>query len=346
MPGQSGPTELHWAMHTFATVGITVILAFASAPPAFAQRIPFERSFELNTPAVVVDVSTLRGKIEIGVGVARRVVVRGEVTVRADWAVPADAPDLARRLANDPPTSREGKTIRLRPPSDRTVQRAVTVSYRVEVPPDTEIVSVSDSGATTIRDVRGAVTVRTGSGAIQLYALGASVGVQTGSGAVTVEGVAGPLTVTTGSSAFVGTGVEGPFRLRTGSGSVDATLAGTGDVDVETGSSAIRLRRVSGALSAHSGSGRLSIDGRPGNAWNASTASGSIAMVIESGAAFRFEATSTSGSVKMTGVTVQGTVSKRKVAGDVHGGGPLVSVTTRSGTVELTLASNSSRSTH
>ena len=66
-------------MHTFATVGITVILCFASAPPAFAQRIPFERSFELNTPAAV-DVSTLRGKIEIGVCVAGRVIVRGEVT--------------------------------------------------------------------------------------------------------------------------------------------------------------------------------------------------------------------------------------------------------------------------
>ena len=77
-------------MHPFATVGIAVILCFASAPPAFAQRIPFERSFELNTPAAV-DVSTLRGKIEIGVGVAGRVIVRGEVTVRADWAVPADA---------------------------------------------------------------------------------------------------------------------------------------------------------------------------------------------------------------------------------------------------------------
>jgi hypothetical protein len=69
-------------------------------------------------------------------------------------------------------------------------------------------------------------------------------------------------------------------------------------------------------------------------------------MVIESGASFRFEATSTSGSVKVTGATVQGTVSKRKVAGDVHGGGPLVSVTTRSGTVGLTLTPDSSRSTH
>ena len=50
-------------------------------------------------------------------------------------------------------------------------------------------------------------------------------------------------------------------RVRTRSGAVDLGLTGNGDVDVETGSSAIRLPGVHGSLTAVTESGRVSVEG-------------------------------------------------------------------------------------
>ena len=115
------------------------VIAFGagSASPALAQRFPFERSFDVTGPSAL-DVSTIRGKIDVTVGEPGRIVVVGTATVRVDWNVPSNAADLARKVAANPPIQLEGQTLRLRPPSDPADQRAVTVSYQVRVPPDTD----------------------------------------------------------------------------------------------------------------------------------------------------------------------------------------------------------------
>jgi len=313
------------------------IIAFCagSASPALAQRFPFERSFDVSGPSVL-DVSTIRGKIDVTVGEPGRVVVAGTATVRVDWNVPANAPDLARNVADNPPIQREGQTLRLRPPSDAAAQRAVTVSYQVRVPPDTEVTAASESGATTVRSIKGAVTIRTQSGAIEVMQLGGSVVVTSGSGSVTADGVAGFLSITTSSSGVTARSVAGDLRVRTKSGQVEAVLAGDGNADVETGSSAIRLSGIRGAVVATTRSGHLTLHGVPGRDWVASAGSGSIEIVTESSVPLSIDASSGS-SVKITGASVQGSVSKRKVVGSVAGGGPLLKIASRSGSVVIRL---------
>ena len=330
-------------MPRFTMSALAVAVATCVPAPVLAQRLPFERSFELSE-SLILDVSTIRGKIDVSVGEPGRVVITGAVTIRAGWDVPANAADLARKVVDHPPIERDGSTVRLRPPSGAAERRAVTVSYQVRVPPDTQVLAVSESGATTIEGVAGAVTVRTQSGAIELTHLGATAGVTSGSGSVTVDGVAGALTVTTSSSAFSGRALQGSLRVRTSSGMVDAALDGTGDVDIQTGSSAIRLRGVRSALTAVSQSGRVSIQGTPGKEWAASTGSSSVNLAIDPGAPFTVEAISRSGSVKVTGASVQGAVSKRRVAGTVGEGGPLVRISSRSGSVGITVTAGVERS--
>ena len=315
---------------------LAVTIAMCAPAPVLAQRFPFERSFELSESSIL-DVSTIRGKIDVRVGEPGRILIAGAVTIRVGWDVPANAADLARKIVDHPPIERDGSTVRLRPPSDAAARRAVTVSYEVHVPPDTQVIAVSESGATTIQGVSGAVTVRTQSGAIELTHLGAAAGVTSGSGSVTVDDVAGALTVTTSSSAFSGHSLLGNVRVRTSSGAVDAALVGSGDIDVQTGSSAIRVSGVRGALTAVSQSGRISIGGSPGKPWDASTGSGSVTLAIDPGTTFSVDAISSSGSVKV-GPSVQGTVSKRKVVGTVGKGGPLVRVSSRSGFIGITVA--------
>jgi DUF4097 and DUF4098 domain-containing protein YvlB len=328
---------LHWTMRLGATLLGIIAFGACSTSPALAQRLPFERSFDVTGPSAL-DVSTIRGKIEVTAGEPGRIVIVGTATVRVDWNVPANAADLARKVADNPPIQREGQTVRLRPPSDAAEQRAVTVSYQVRVPPDTEVAAASESGATTVRGVTKAVVIRTQSGAIDVMQLGGAAVMTSGSGSVTVDGVAGSLTVTTSSSSVTARSVVGDLRVRTTSGAVNVALSGEGDADVETGSSAIRLNGIRGGVIAATQSGRISLQGLPRRDWVASAGSGSVDIATESSVPFTLDASSGSGSVRVIGASVQGSVSKRKVVGALAGGGPLVKVTSRSGSIVVRLA--------
>jgi len=311
---------------------VTVLLAVAA--PARAQRLPFERSFDVSRPTKL-DVTTMRGKIDVTAGDSGRIVVSGTVTVRIGWDVPANAVELARRVADTPPIEREGGTIKLRPPANEAEQRAVTVSYQVRVPRDADVLAISDSGAITVRGTSGPVSVRTQSGAIDVGNLGNTVGITTGSGAVTVDGARGALTVSTSSSAETGRSLAESVRIRTSSGAVDAELNGPGDVDVETGSSGVRLRGVKRGLHVRTQSGRVEVNGTPSASWDVSSGSSSIAIGIERGTGFQVEAESGSGSVTVEGASVQGLLTKRRATGTVGKGGPLVKSHSHSGAIRV-----------
>jgi hypothetical protein len=317
-----------------------------AASSAAAQRVPFERT--LAVPGhVTVEITTDRGRIEVTEGAPGAVVVTGAATVRAGVTVPANAPELARQVAAQPPIERTGDTIRLTEPAGAAERRAVIVNYVVQVPSGTAVRTRSQSGATTVREVSGAVDIRTQSAAIEARRLGAGAIVTTGSGQVDIAGVRGDLTVTTASSSIDLEGIAGSLRVRSGSGAVDAAVTGGGVVDIETSSGAIRLTGASGALTLRTKSGAVRLQGHPAQApWEVSTGSGSIDLRVPAASAFRLDAQSGSGSVALSGASVTGLVSKRNVAGTVGAagtvgpGGALVQARSRSGSVRITVAAD------
>lgn len=315
-------------------VVLGVILAGTSAVPAFAQRVAFERMFAVSGDAVL-DVSTIRGRIDVSAGDPGRIMVRGTATVRIGLTVPVNAHSIAKALAANPPVQQEKDTVRLQPPIEEEQRRAVTMSYEVTVPQGTRVSTVSDSGAITIRDVTGAVSVRTQSSAIALRDLGGMADVTTGSGAVTAFGVAGDMKVSTGSSAIALRGLGAGLQARTQSGAIDATFRGRGDVDVETGSSAINLDGVNGALVARSSSGLVRVSGTPAAAWRVTNGSGRIELAIARRTAFAIDATSDSSTVVLEGFSLDGNRTKGTIEGKVGGGGPLVQAATRSGAIRV-----------
>jgi hypothetical protein len=313
---------------------IGVVVSMVSGSPAVAQRLPFAWTREV-PPDAALDVTTDRGKIDIVAGAAGRIVVTGDVTVRLGWDVPAAALDLARQVAAQPPIALTGSVVTLSDPVDAAARRAVTVRYRVEVPPETKVVSSSQSGETTIGQVRGCVDARTQSGAITLTNLGGGAAVHSGSGAVMVSDIAGNLDMETASSAVTATGVAGNLRVRTGSGAVRAALTGAGLVDVESQSSALMLDGVRGSLRARSGSGHVTVNGAPGDAWDVTAGSGGVTLTFAADAHATIDASSRSGSVVVTGLSLEGQASKQSVSARLAGGGPAVRVSARSGTIRL-----------
>src|SRR5262249_42544158 len=185
--------------------------------PATAQRFSFERSFETRS-TVMLDVSTLGGKIAVSAGPAGRVVVKGTATVRVAFDVPANAAQLAKRIAASPPIERDDDVIRAHPPADQEERRAATIAYDVTVPPGTRVNANSGSGAITVSGLAAAMTAQTQSGAISVTNIDASADVSSASGAVTLSGVTGRLTASTSSSAIRITDAHQSVRVRTQSG--------------------------------------------------------------------------------------------------------------------------------
>lgn len=302
--------------------------------PAAAQRLPFERSFDVSGP-VSLDVSTIRGKIEVLPGDAGRVVVSGTVTVRVGLMLPADALEIAKRIAKSPPVERDGGMLRLSPPAEASEQRAVTVAYQVRVPAASTVRTSSDSGETSVTGISGPVTVKTHSAAIGLASLGGTASVATGSGEVRIDGVDGALTVETSSSRIIARRIGSSLRLRTQSGAVEAGFVGMGDVDVETGSSAIRLIRVRGGATASSQSGRITIDGSPSRDWALKTGSSNVEVTLHPGAGAQLEASSGSTNVSVEHPFFEGTTDKGRASGKIGRGGPPVRITSRSGQIHV-----------
>jgi DUF4097 and DUF4098 domain-containing protein YvlB len=319
---------------TWRAVGLGVLLTSTSAVPALAQRVAFERSFDVSNDAVL-DVSTIRGRINVSAGEPGRIMVRGTATVRVGLTVPADAYAIAKSMAANPPVQQDKNTIRLRPPMEEEQRRAVTISYEVIVPRAIRVNIASDSGAITIRDVSGAVLVQTQSSAIDLRDLGGAADVATQSGAVNAWGVAGDMKVSTGSSPITLRGLGAGLRARTQSGAIGATFRGRGDVDVETGSSAINLDGVNGGLTVRSNTGRIRVSGVPSSAWRVIDGSGRVDLAIERSARFTLGATSDSSTVAVEGFMLDGKTAKGLAEGKVGGGGPLVQAATRNGAIRV-----------
>jgi hypothetical protein len=318
-----------------STLVLTAALVATGAVPVAAQRVPFVRTFDA-APGATLDVSTIRGRIDVLVGEPGRVTVTGEVIVRSGFTVPANALELAQRVAADPPVREDAGIIRLQPPAGDLERRAMTISYRVTVPRGMSVRTVSNSGATTIDGVGGRVSVETQSGAIELRDLGGPVDVTGSSGSVAVDGVAGDLRVSTQSGSIKLRRLASGLHVRTQSGSVVATVIGRGDVTVETSSSGIDVSGVHGGLSAVTESGRIRLSGLPLAPWQVASGSGSLDLAFEQGAAVTLEASSRSGSVRLDDVSLSGSTAKGEASGTIGGGGPVVHASSRSGSIRIT----------
>ena len=308
----------------------------ASVVPAAAQRVPFERAIEVASGATL-DVTTIRGRIDITTHEARQIRIDGTVTVRASagFTTTAVPLDLAKRVAEHPRIDVTGGVVRLRPPSGADERRAVTVSYQVRVPRDTTIVIATDSGAVTVDGTAAPVTVTTQSSEIALSRLAGKADVKTGSGDVMVDRATGGIRVVTQSSAVTARALSGALEVRTQSGAVRASFSGAGSADVETGSSAVQLEGLSGRLAVRTQSGRVDVRGVPTADWEVTTSSGLIEAGFGPAATFTLEATSRSSSVRLDGISVDGVTAKERVSGRVGGGGPTVRLATRSGQIHI-----------
>jgi DUF4097 and DUF4098 domain-containing protein YvlB len=270
--------------------------------------------------AVVLDVSTGSGSIEVSAGPGRDVTVVGRIRVqkKSFWRRAVDAGEIIAKVQASPPVELSDGILRVGRFEDRSLGRRVNISYEIVVPGDTEVRAKTGSGSISVRDVAARVTASSGSGRL------------------TLENIGGPVMASAGSGSIHADEVAGEFDAKTGSGSISLTQTAPGDVRTSTGSGRTELTGVVGALRSSAGSGSITVEGHQAGDWNIGTGSGSIRVALPADAAFELDAESNSGRIAIDHpLSATGKTTRRHVRGEVRGGGPLLKLDTGSGGIRV-----------
>lgn len=213
--------KFRWAMlSTILLHGGSVLVAQSAASQRSGS--PFTKVLSVNgTPEL--DIFTNSGEIEIRAGAAERVEVTGVVRVRP-YTKNVDAEKVSRELASKPPIEQSGNTIRIRP-IDSGQQYYAYVSYTVNVPPNSSIVSRSSSHEQRITGIQGRLRVTSGSGNIMLADVANASAESTENGQIIGQRIKGTVTAKTRNGKIELDGEPlGPWEIQTTSGPVVVQL--------------------------------------------------------------------------------------------------------------------------
>ncbi|MGO9086913.1 MAG: DUF4097 family beta strand repeat-containing protein [Candidatus Sulfotelmatobacter sp.] len=302
------------------TIGLAIALVVLfTSTLALASSTPqgtFEKTLQVSGP-VDLEVLTHSGDVTVRAGSSGSVLIRGKIFVNDRWLMGKREGDV-HEIEQHPPIRQEGNNVRI----DYLNVRDISVDYEITVPADTTIRTRSGSGDQIIEGTHGNVDVQTGSGDVKLTNLTGEVRLQTGSGDVRAHQIAGAV------------------KGGAGSGDIEVEETGRGDIDLHTGSGNIEVRGIQGGFHAEAGSGDITAEGTQSGAWEIRTGSGNVRLRLPANAAFDADISTSSGTIEVNSpieMTVQGRVQeeRKSIRGKVRGGGPLVSVRTGSGDIDI-----------
>jgi len=324
-------------LHVFsAAFAASLMLAFATftARSTFADTEGhFDRTLTVSGP-VDMDVQTGSGSVTVRAGASGNVEIHARI--RAGWHLGADAEARVHQIEQNPPIEQNGNTIRIGHTEDHDLFRNISISYEITVPTETKLHASSGSGDVHVDGVGGPAEATSGSGSVRLTNVGGQAEAHTGSGDIELNAIRGNATAKTGSGSVRAMGISGAFSGSSGSGDIRLEQSAPGDVDLSSGSGSIEVKGAKGAVHAQTGSGNITAQGDPTGEWKLHTGSGSVEVEFPPQAAYELVAHTGSGTIHTDQeMTVQGTISPRELRGKVHGGGPVVDLSTSSGSIQI-----------
>jgi hypothetical protein len=321
------------SMRAFPVLLVFVALSVAlTAFPAFAaSEGHFDRTLTV-TGAVDLDVQTGSGEITLRTGDSTKV----EIHARIHGSGWGEVEQRIHEIENNPPIEQSGNTIRIGHIENHDWKRNISISYELIVPAQTKLRSESGSGDQKVEGIGGPADMNSGSGSLQVKNIGNEVRVRTGSGDLELETIHGSVRASAGSGTIHATGIAGGLTASSGSGNVKLEQTAAGDVDISTGSGDVEIKGVKGVAKVSTGSGSITAQGDPTGDWRLHSGSGSVRVNFPSQAAFNLVARSSSGNIETSHeISVQGNLSPRELRGKVGAGGPLVELSTSSGSIEI-----------
>jgi DUF4097 and DUF4098 domain-containing protein YvlB len=306
-----------------------VVLAGCESGPSVSGA--FDRSFNVTGP-IRLELNNASGDVNITGSADGRVHVRGEVRA-SGFGIDSTRKRLDDTLAN-PPIEQKGDTIRIG--KDMSRMRNISITYTIQVPRATEVDANVASGAQTIRNVTGPVTVRAASGSIRLENIQRDAEVTTASGTITASDVGSDLHVSTASGNVELTGIKGNVRASTVSGVIRIAKPGA-RVEAGNTSGEIEIQGASNDVKAHAISGLVSVQGNPGadSYWDLKSVSGGVQVRVPAAANLHLTAEASSGDIRSDIPIVVEEQGKHTLRAHMGSGGGRVDVHTVSGEIRV-----------
>lgn len=264
---------------------------------ALASDGTFDKTLNVSGP-VQLEVSTGSGYVHVTPGSDNQVHIIGHVHANRGWMGGSDD-EQVQKVVNNPPIEQNGNNIRVGQQQHDGLFNHISIDYDITAPRSTHLKAGSGSGDIKAVSMSGGVRLETGSGTVN------------------------------------GDDLGGDGYLQTGSGDIRVNFSNGGNVTAGAGSGSIRLTGVKGGLKAETGSGDISIAGQPLQSWKIEAGSGSVDLNL-GGAKFTLDAETGSGSIRTDQpISMQGSLEKHHITGNINGGGPTVKVETGSGSIRI-----------
>ena len=184
------------------TIGILALLValwlVPSAVGAATEGV-FEKSLSVSG-TVDLDVTTGAGNIRVFNGKPGTVWIKGTIHARDHGGM--SGAEKVRYLQSHLPIEQTGGSIRIGRIENREVAQNVSISYEIEVPAETRLVSKTGSGNQSVDGLRGSAEVSTGSGNIAVSNAGDQVRASTGSGDIELNNISSSVQASTGSGSI------------------------------------------------------------------------------------------------------------------------------------------------
>lgn len=132
-------------------------------------------------------------------------------------------------------------------------------------------------------------------------------------------------------------GTEGKARLITVNGSIDVVRV-AGRIDAETTNGGVQVTDSRGAVSALTTNGGIEVELRnvtPGSDLALSTTNGAISVRLPKNVRLSLDAATTNGRVSSAFSVGRGSTGKRRLSGDINGGGGKLRVRTTNGSIRI-----------
>jgi DUF4097 and DUF4098 domain-containing protein YvlB len=289
------------ALHTLAVVGATFFVTRTSAAQQGRDESTFTWSRQMARGALLT-IANGDGAISVREATGDLVVVRAVKNPRSRGSMRDVAFDVHETGDNVEICTLYGDRTSCRDRNNGNVDARVRVEYTVSIPRSLRVRAMTGNGEITIERAGADVTASTGNGSVHVGETQGRVNVSTGNGDIQVDAANGPVSANTGT---------GRVSVVTSRGSVNANT-GTGDIDVH-----VKGGPIDGDMRFNSGSG-------------------SIHLALPSDFNGRIDATSGNGTLRSDfEISVVGRLNAQHVRGTIGRGGPLIRLSTGSGTIEL-----------
>lgn len=291
----------------------------------------FSRTYTVSGPTRL-ELSNASGDVHVTAGAAGTVSIHAEV--RASGFGFEDPQKRLDDIVSDPPVEQRGDTIRVG--KDFSRMRNVSITYKIQVPHDTEVDANLASGAVNMRDLRGPVKVRSASGSINVEKIDRDTQLSTASGTISAENIGGDVQVSSASGNVTIANIKGDARVHVVSGVIRISQPG-GRVDGSTTSGEVEIQGAANDVTAHSVSGRVYVQGNPGaqGYWNLRTASGGVQISVPPSASFHLSAEAVSGEIRTDVPVVVEEQGKHSLRARMGSDGGRVEVRTVSGEIRV-----------